>query len=265
MILVMKSPDLLAPFLHHSYLLSQLVQREIKARYKQSILGYFWVLLSPLMQLLVYTFVFSIVFRFQSADVPYPLFLLAALLPWNFLQNSVNASTVTLIENAPLLRKIAFPREVIPYSVIAAKLIDLAVAGLVFAGLFLYFQQPWRWEILWILPLLGLQILLVTGVSLLFSAANLFYRDIQYLGNLILILWLYLSPIVYPLALVPEKYLWWYQLNPLVGIFEGYRWALFGLPVASETIAWSGLASVSIFALCWIIFKKMERVFADIV
>lgn len=252
------------PFLSYKYLLLQLIQREIKARYKQSIIGYFWVLLNPLAQMLVYTFVFSIVFRFPS-DVPYPLFLFSALLPWTFLQSTITTATTSLISNGVLLKKVAFPREIIIYSVVIAKMIDFFFASLVFITMMVLFNVPFASTTYLFFPLFFGQMLFTTGMSYILSSANLFYRDIQYLTNLALMILMYLSPVVYPLSLVPVKYVWLYKLNPLVGFVEGYRSVLFGFPIETSIITWAFGISFFIFVLGFIIFKKAEPVFADIV
>ncbi|OGJ15959.1 MAG: hypothetical protein A2632_01260 [Candidatus Pacebacteria bacterium RIFCSPHIGHO2_01_FULL_46_16] len=256
--------NLARPFRTHKYLLLQLIQREIKARYKQSIIGYFWVLLNPLAQMLIYTFVFSMIFRFPSS-IPYPAFLLAALLPWTFFSGSLVSATNSLVGNDTLLKKVAFPREIIPYSVIVAKGIDFLFATLIFIALLLYYQLPITSSIWMFIPLLTIQIILTVGISLALSAFNLFYRDIQYLANLLITVWMYLTPVVYPLSLVPKEFVWLYKLNPMVGIIEGYRSALFNFPFEYSIIIWSFWVSIIVFILGFIVFKKLEGTFADIV
>jgi lipopolysaccharide transport system permease protein len=255
---------LIKPFTSHKYLLIQLIQREIKARYKQSIIGYFWVILNPLAQMMVYTFVFSIIFRFPT-DIPYPLFLLAALLPWTLLQGTISVATNSLVVNDILLKKVAFPREIIPYSVIFSKLIDFSFSSMIFIGMMLWYQVPISLNILYFFPIFIIQMILMTGISLMLSTFNLFYRDIQYLTNLLLMIWMYLTPVVYPLSMVPSEYVWFYKLNPMVGIIEGYRAALFNSQFEPTIIYSSLLISVVIFVLGFIVFKKSEKVFADIV
>lgn len=252
-------------FLKYKYLLFQLTQRAIKARYKQSIVGYFWIILNPLMQLVVYSFVFSIIFRFPLENIPYPIFLLVGLLPWIFFQTSLSSATTSLVENSDLLRKVYFPREVFIYSLIFSKAIDFFFASLLFALFMIFYQVPLNLSILYFIPLLLIQIALTTGLSLIFSTFNLVYRDIQYLINLVLMLWMYLTPIVYPLSLVPEKYLTFYKLNPMVGIVEGYRSAIFGLPFDIIAILWSIIFSLFILIIGFLVFKRSEKVFADIV
>lgn len=253
------------PFLYYKYLLYQLTLREIKGRYKQSFVGYFWVLLNPLLQLIVYSFVFSVIFRFPLDNIPYPLFLFAGLLPWIYFQTSLTAATLSLIDNANLIKKVNFPRETLPYSVISSKAIDFFFASTLFLIFIIFNHVEITPTILLILPLLLLQVILMAGLSLLVSAFNLFYRDVQHLVNLLLLLWMYLTPVVYPLSLVPQAYVWLYKLNPMVGIIEGYRSALFGLEFDSGTILLSSISSIIIFILSYWIFKRSEKVFADIV
>ena len=257
--------QLLRPLTHHKYLLLQLTQREVKARYKQSFIGYAWVLLNPLAQMLVYSFVFSIVFRFPTNGIPYPVYLYAALLPWTNLQTILSSATNSLVSNSVLLRKVAFPREIIIYSVTIAKTFDLFFAGILFLFLLFFYQVPLAASFPMFFVLLGLQLLLTTGLSLLLAAFNLFFRDVQYLTNLALMIWMYLTPIVYPLSLVPEKWVALYKLNPMVGIVEGYRSALFGYPFEWMIIGWSAFWSVTLFLISFLVFKKLEKYFADIV
>lgn len=256
--------NILKPLTSHKYLLEQLTQREIKARYKQSIVGYFWVVLNPLAQMFVYTFVFSQVFKFPT-EVPYPLFLFAALLPWTLLQGVVTTATNSLVSNDILIKKVAFPREIIPYSVLLAKMIDFLFSSLMFILLMFLYKVSFSFTSLLFIPLFITQFILMTGLSLILSTFNLFYRDIQYLANLVLMIWMYLTPVVYPLSLVPEHYLEIYKINPMVGIIEGYRAVLFGTPLDLNTIYWSVVVSIITFILGYIIFKRSEKVFADIV
>lgn len=253
------------PLTSYKYLLYQVTLREVKARYKQSIIGYAWIVFNPLVQLLVYSFVFSVIFKFPTGGIPYPIFLFIGLLPWTYLQSSLTTSSLVLIDNANLLKKISFPREILPYSIILAKGIDLFFSLLLLVGFMLFYKITLNPTTIFIIPLLFIQIILMAGLSLFLSTANLFYRDIQYLTNLLLLMWTYLTPIVYPLSLIPEKYIWLYKLNPMVGITEGYRSAIFNTPFDLGTILWSILISISIFIFGFWMFKKSENVFADIV
>lgn len=257
--------QLLLPLKSYKFLLLQLTQREIKARYKQSFIGYAWVILNPLAQLVVYSFVFSVVFHFPTNNIPYIIFLYAALLPWTLFQSSITAATQSLIDNASLLKKVNFPREVIPYASVLSKIVDFAFSSVIFVILCLLLRVPLSPTIIFFIPLFLSQLLLTTGIALVLSTFNLFYRDIQYLTNLLLMLWMYMTPIVYPLSLVPTQYVWIYKLNPMVGIIEGYRSAIFGYPFETTIIMWSVAVSVVVFLFGFLLFKRSERVFADIV
>ncbi len=256
--------DFILPFRKYKFLLYQLTQREIKARYKQSFIGRAWVVVNPLAQLLVYTFVFSFVFSSPSGNIPYPIFLLAGLLPWSLFQGSITIATNSLVENAPLIRKVSFPREIIPYSVVIAKVIDFLFASILFIVFAIIFQTTLAPTILLVFPILLVQLLLTTGISLLLSAFNLFYRDVQYLANLVLMLWMYMTPIVYPQSLVPERFQFLYFFNPMVGIIEGFRSVIFGLPFPTQAFAWSYASSMILFMVAFFLFKRLEKVFADI-
>lgn len=253
------------PFFSYKFLLQQLILREVRARYKQSILGYTWLLLSPLIQLLVYSFVFSVIFRFPTAGIPYSVFLLTGLLPWIYLQLTLSTSTMALVDNANLLKKVSFPREILPYSIIFAKLIDFLLASIILVVFMIFYQLPFYSTIIFIIPIFLIQLMLITGLALFLSSFNLFYRDVQYVTNLILLMWFYLTPVVYPLSLVPQDYVWFYKLNPMVGIIEGYRSAIFQTSFDTGTIAFSATISFLIFCFGFWTFKKMEKVFADIV
>lgn len=254
-----------SPFLHYKYLLSQLILREIKARYKQSVLSYGWIIFNPLVQLIVYSFVFSVVFKFPTQGIPYSVFLFIGLLPWIYLQTSLASSALVLVDNSNLLKKVNFPREVLPYSVICSKTIDLVLSLILLVPLFIFYQLSVSFNIFYVLPIFFIQVILMSGLALLISASNLFYRDIQYVTNLMLLMWMYLTPVVYPLSLVPANFLWIYKLNPMVGIIEGYRSAVFNASFDWGTILSSAIISVFVFIIGFWMFKKSERVFADIV
>lgn len=255
----------LNPFLNYKFLLDQLILREIKARYKQSILGYAWIIFNPLIQLLVYSFVFSIIFKFPTGTVPYSIFLFVGLLPWIYFQTSLASSTMVLVDNSNLLKKVNFPREVLPYSVICSKTVDLFFSSFLLVIFLIFYKLSISLAIFYIIPIFFLQVVLMSGLALFLSAANLFYRDIQYVANISLLMWMYLTPIVYPISLVPKNYLWLYKLNPMVGIIEGYKSAIFNTPLDIPATLISIVISTAIFLLGFYVFKRSEKVFADIV
>jgi len=255
-----------ASFIKYRELLSELTKREIKQRYKQSVLGYAWVILNPFFQMLVMSFVFSYVMRIGNVGVPYAIFLYAGLLPWSLFANSLSSSMGALTSNAGLLTKIYFPREVFVISTILAKMIDYFLASSVFVIMMIYYQLPITWNVLWFLPIFLIQLLFTYGLSLFVSAFNLFYRDIQYVVGLILMLWMYLTPVIYPVELFPERYRWIFQLNPMAVFINAYKQVLLGGGAPNYLSLTIGfLLSLSLLFAGYKLFKKLEGQFADVV
>lgn len=251
---------------HYYELVRELSLREIKARYKQSILGYAWVILNPFFQMLVMAFVFSQIVRFPTVGTPYTIFLYVGLLPWTLFANSVNSATNSLIQSAPLLKKIYFPREIFVVSTMLAKIVDFLLASTVFVLFMLYYRQPVTLQILWMIPIFCIQSLFTYGLSLILAAINLFYRDIQYILSLALTIWMYLTPVIYPTEVFPAQYRLIFQLNPLAVIINAYRQVI--LNGSAPNLASLGIAvlvSTLLTVIGWRIFKKLEGVFADVV
>lgn len=251
---------------HYVELTRELTTREIKARYKQSILGYAWVILNPLFQMLVMAFVFSHIIRFPTVGTPYTVFLYAGLLPWTLFANSLTGATNALVASAPLLKKIYFPREIFVISTILSKIVDFLLASTVFVLFLFIYHQPFTINLLWVLPIFIIQQIFTYGLSLILSAINLFYRDIQYVLSLILTIGMYLTPVIYPTEIFPTEYRWIFQLNPMAVIINAYRESILsgGMPnLASLSIAL--LVSCSIALIGYRLFKKLEGVFADVV
>ncbi|MFH2019535.1 MAG: ABC transporter permease [bacterium] len=244
----------------------ELMGREIKSRYKQSFLGYAWVILNPFFQMLVMTFVFSLIIRIPSLGVPYAIFLYVALLPWNLFANSLSHATNSLVANAPLLKKIYFPRELFVISTIMAKLVDFGLASLILVAFMLYFRVAITWNILWVIPLLLIQLAFTYGLALILAAVNLLYRDVQYLLSLLILLWMYLTPVLYPMEMVPDRYRFIFRLNPMSVLVNAYREVILvgGHPKYSSLII-AGLVGLFSVLIGRYIFKKLERIFADVV
>jgi len=248
-------------------LLSQMVSREIKARYKQSILGYFWVILNPLFQMLVMSFAFSVIMRiptYANSDIPYSIFLYTALLPWTLFANSLTSASNSLVNNASLITKIYFPRTILPLATIIAKIVDFLFASTVLIAFFIIYKIPININIIWFFPIFFIQQILTMALALFFSASNLIYRDIQYLLSLILSLWMYLTPIVYPLDIVPAKLRFIFQLNPFSVLVNAYRQTILGQQspnLTSLTIAF--FSSFFLLLLGLKFFKQQEKTFAD--
>lgn len=247
-------------------LLWNLANREITQRYKQSVLGYAWVILNPLFQLIVMSFVFDKVLKIPSLGVPFILFLSAALLPWNLFTQSLTASSNALVGNSHLITKIYFPREILVYSTIISKLVDFFYSCLVLVFFLFIFKIPVTIYYLWLPLIFLIQLFLIAGISLIVAALNLFYRDIQYLLNLILLLWMYITPIMYPIEIIPMQYRFIMSLNPMAVIVNAYRQVLLsGKDPNMGSLGIAALVSLIIFSLGFALFKKMEGEFADYV
>lgn len=247
-------------------LLINLAKREITVRYKQSILGYAWVIINPLFQILVISFVFSTLLKVPSVGVPFIIFLSVALLPWTFFSSSVTASTNALVNNSNLITKIYFPREILIYSTILAKMVDFGLSLIILAVLMLFFQIPINFYIVWVPLILLIQIILTMGISLLLSSFNLFYRDIQYILTLALTLWFYVTPIAYPTEVIPDKFKLIFSLNPMAVIVNAYREVIIGQGHPNiNSLVIALISSILIFVFSFFIFKKLEKSFADYV
>lgn len=258
--------NILESFIKHKELLRELTMREIKQRYKQSVLGYAWVILNPFFQMVVMAFVFSIVMRIPNLGVPYSIYLYAGLLPWTLFANSLVASSNALVGNAGLITKIYFPREVFVISAIAAKIVDFVLACSIFIVFMIYYQLPISWHILWVIPIFLIQQLFTYALSLILATANLFYRDIQYLLNLVILVWMYLTPVIYSTEIFPAKYRWIFQVNPMSVIINAYRQVILANAEPNYLSLSIALAlSLVLLFIGYRFFKKLEGIFADIV
>lgn len=248
-------------------LLWQMVSREVKARYKQSILGYFWVILNPLAQMIVMSFAFSLILRIPtnaSGHIPYSIFLFVALLPWNLFANSLSSASASLINSSSLITKVYFPRTILVISTTIAKIVDFLFALSILVIYMIAYRIPISINILWVIPIFFIQQLFTLGLSLFFAAANLLYRDIQYLLSLILILWMYLTPVIYPADLVPPQYKIIFQLNPMAVITNAYRQTILGNGAPNYiSLLIALIVSVITLLLGYSYFKSREKIFAD--
>lgn len=253
-------------FWYYRELLWNLANREITQRYKQSVLGYAWVILNPLFQLLVLSFVFDLVLNVDSWGVPFIIFLSVGLLPWNLLASSLTSSTNVLVSNSNLITKIYFPREILVYSTIMAKMVDFLFSCLVLIFFLIVFQIPITTHILWLPLIFLIQLIFMFGISLLLAALNLFYRDIQYLLSLVLMLWMYMTPIMYPIEMIPERFRFVMSLNPMAVIVNAYRQVLIAHSMPNFTsLAIALVISLGVFFGGFYVFKKLEGQFADYV
>lgn len=252
-------------FVYHELLLMWTF-REIKIRYKQSVLGAAWAILQPLSLTLIFTVVFSYFARVPTGDIPYPIFAYTALLPWTFFSTAISFAVPSLVTNMTLVTKIYFPKEILPLASIGAAVLDFLVGLAVFLGMLILYRLPLYPSLLWMPVLLFIQVLLMIGVSLLAAAVNVFYRDIRFVIPLVLQIWMYASPVIYPSELVPDQFRWLYRINPMVGIIDGYRNITLGgkSPFEINFLIAAGL-SLFIAIVGYIVFKKYEPEFADII
>ncbi|MBE2224695.1 MAG: ABC transporter permease [Anaerolineae bacterium] len=247
-------------------LLLQWTVRNIRARYQQSALGWFWAVIQPAAQALIFTVVFTLIVPIDTGDVPYVLFAYVAIVPWTLLAMSLPDMSNSLVENMSLVTKIYFPREVLPIAAMLARLMDFGVAAILIAILMIIFKAP-VFPLGWLfLPVvLGIQMLLIVGLGLALSALNVFYRDVRSLLVLGLQVWFYASPIIYPISLVPDWLLPYYYLNPMAGIITAYRDILLYQRLPGSYLAVAGVLSLAIFIFGYWFFKRVEFQFADIV
>jgi lipopolysaccharide transport system permease protein len=250
----------------YRYLLWMWTLREIKVRYKQSVLGGAWAVLQPLSLAIIFTVVFSLFARVPTDGVPYPIFSYTALVPWMFLATAISFAVPSLVNNMNLVTKAHFPREVLPIGVIAAALVDFCIASVIFVFMMIIFGMPFYWTLAWVPFLVFTQIILILGVTLLGSATNVFFRDIRFIIPLGIQVWLYASPVIYPVSLVPEQFRTLYMLNPMAGLIDSYRRVvLHGLHPVPQYLGMAFVISMVLSIGAFQVFKRVERQFADII
>ena len=247
-------------------LYQQFLLRDLRARYKQTFVGFGWAVIQPLVMMVIFTIIFGRFAKIPSEGIPYPIFSYTALLPWTLLSTGMNFGVNSLTTNVSLVTKVYFPREIIPLASISAATVDFFVASTIFVGLMWWYKISVSVGFLLIVPLIILQLLVMITVVLILSVWNVRYRDVRQGLPFVIQVWMYASPIVYPLSIVPEKWKTFYMLNPMVGIIDGYRAIIlrgealdFRILLPAISLALIGLP------LAYIYFKKSERKFADII
>jgi homopolymeric O-antigen transport system permease protein len=248
-------------------LLYFLTWRDIKVRYKQTILGAAWAIIQPFMTMIVFSLFFGRLAQIPSDGIPYPIFSYAALLPWTFFASGLTNSSNSLVGNANLIQKVYFPRLVVPVSAVLGGLPDFALAFLVLIGMMIFYGiAPTAASILWLPVFLLLALVTSLGVGLWLSALNVEYRDIRYVVPFLVQFWLFATPVSYPSSLLGEPWRTLYGLNPMVGVVEGFRWALLGSgSPPGPMVAVSALAAIVILVSGAFYFRRMEKTFADVV
>src|SRR6478735_9792782 len=247
-------------------LLYALVGREVKLRYKQTAIGVSWVLLQPLVTVLIFTVIFGRLAKMPSDGVWYPVFALTALLPWTYFSQAVTRAGGALVSNANLVSKIYFPRILLPLSTVIAPLVDFVLSlGLLF-GMLVYAGIPFTWKFLTLPIFILIAMISAMGVSLVVSATNVKYRDVGHAIPFVMQIWMFVSPIVYPVSLVPEQWRFLYGLNPMAGVIEGFRWAVLGQTAPDPTVMAASFVVFVVFLLVSLVyFRQMERQFADVI
>jgi len=247
-------------------LLYFLIWRDVKVRYKQTVLGAAWAIIQPLFTMVVFSIFFGKLGKMQSDSVPYPIFSFAALVPWTFFANGLSQSSNSLVGSSNLITKVYFPRLVVPLSAVLSGVVDFLIAFLVLLGMMFLFGIFPTLNVVW-LPLFFLLALITSlGVGLWFSALNVEFRDVRYVITFVTQLWLFATPIAYPSSMLPEPWRTIYGLNPMAGVVEGFRWALLGTNTApGPIIAVSSVMALVILITGAFYFRRMERTFADFV
>jgi lipopolysaccharide transport system permease protein len=247
-------------------ILFAIVGRDVRAKYKQAFMGIVWAVLQPLAMMAMFTLVFSLFARIPSEGIPYPLFAYTALLPWGFFSGGITSASTSIVGNTSLITKIRMPTEVFPFGAIMARGVDLGISSTIFFAMMLIYQVPPNIQMFWLLPLLITQLFLMMAISLFLSALAVFYRDITFGIGLFMQMWMFASPVAYPISIVPDRYMWLYMLNPIATIMDGYRRVI--LHATSPdlgSLSWILLVSVIICILCYKFFKIQEGKFADLI
>ncbi len=246
-------------------LLFFLTWRDVKVRYKQTALGATWAILQPLFMMVIFTIFFGRLAGVASAGIPYPLFALAGLVPWTFFSNAITASGNSLVGSANLITKVYFPRLIVPAAAMLAGLIDFVLAFILLVGMMLYYRVTPTLNLLFLPVLILLTMLFALGVGTWMAALNVKYRDVRFALPFIIQLWLFVSSVIVPSSSASPKWRWLLTLNPMSGIIEGYRSALFGLPFDWPALGLAAVITVSVLMYSVYSFGRVERSFADII
>lgn len=254
--------DTLREIYQYREMLKNMVAKEVRQRYKGSVFGFLWSFLNPLMMLVVYSIVFSTIMRVDLKN--YPFFLFVGLLPWTFFSTSLLISAGSIVQNANLIKKIYFPREALPIAVGLTGLVNFILGLLILIPAMLYFKIDITWSIV-VLPLIAfLQLIMVTGFTLLVSSLTLYFRDLEHILSVLIVAWFYLTPIIYPIQMVPEKFMWLMNYNPVTNLMLAYQDILYyGKFPDWQSLGYTFLFSLAIFTVGMKIFGHLKRNFAE--
>ena len=247
-------------------LLYFLIWRDVKVRYKQTVLGAAWAIIQPFFTMVVFSVFFGKLARMPSDGIPYPIFSYAALVPWNFFSNGLRQASQSMVTHANLVRKVYFPRLALPVARVVAGIVDFVLAFIVLLGMMLFFGIAPTANVFWLPLLLLLALVTCLGVALWLAAMNVQFRDVGYTVPFIIQFWMYATPIAYPSSLLPDPWRTLYGINPMVGVVEGFRWALLGADTApGPIIGVSSLVALILLVSGAFYFRRMEKTFADVV
>jgi homopolymeric O-antigen transport system permease protein len=242
------------------------IWRDIKVRYKQTVIGAAWAVLQPVLTMLVFSLFFGKLAKIPSQGLPYPVFYYSALLPWMYFAAAMQGATNVVVEQQRMITKIYFPRVVLPIASVLSGLLDFAISFAVFLCLMAYFHMAPTNAVIWLPAFLLLAVLTALGVGLWLSALNALYRDVRYVVPFLVQFWLFASPVAYPSSLVPEKWRWLYGLNPMAGVIEGFRWALTGHGDPPSILLAASSGAVVLLVLSGLVYyHAVEGTIADVV
>jgi lipopolysaccharide transport system permease protein len=250
----------------HVELLYFLVWRDVTVRYKQTAIGISWAVLQPLLTMILFTVIFGYLARIPSDGLPYPLFAYTALLPWMYFSEALTRGGGSLVSNSDLISKVYFPRLIIPLSAVLTPAVDFVLCFVILLGLMAWYGVTPTWHVVALPVFLLLAFMTALAVVLLLSPLHVRYRDVRYVIPFLAQFWMYASPVIYPVSLIPEQWRLLYSLNPMVGVIEGFRWALLGKQSPDFMVMAVSAAVVLLLLLCGVVsFRRMERTFADVV
>ncbi len=239
--------------------------RDIKVRYRQTVMGALWAIIQPLITMVIFSLIFGRLAKIPTDGLPYPVFSFAALVPWTFFANTITQASTSLVVNANMIKKIYFPRLALPIATVLAGVVDFVLAFIVLLGIMLYYGLVPTLHVLWLPFFLLLALVTSLGASLWLSAMNVQFRDVRYTVPVIIQVWLFVTPVAYPGSLLEEPWRTLYGLNPMAGVVEGFRWALLGTDTApGPMIIVSSLAALTLFVSGAFYFRRMEQSFADV-
>lgn len=252
-------------FWHYRELLYFLVWKDIKVKYKQTALGVIWVILQPLAGMVLFTLLFGRVAKLPSDGLPYPIFYYASLLTWTYFSTALISASNSILSNTSLITKVYFPRILLPAAAVTSSILDLAIASIILFGLLIFYQVPLTYGLVFLPLILVLLVIFTLGIGQFLAALNVNYRDIKHALPFIIQLWLFASPVVYPMSMVPQQYKWMVSLNPIAGIIETTRALISGYSIPWDILGIACAVTVMTFILGIWYFQRTARRFADVI